>query len=481
MNGEVQGPGLARRRPLALGLRAQIIVALAIVFALSFAVLALAAVGLARRASDRYAARSAAIAGRAFSLYLERIPSPSHREIDSMVDQVLSGFPGSAVLIERPDCPAYRRGVIPSRRGAFYPLRSGGGVTIWLSYGSQTLSSPLSGLLLFYVSLTGAAVMLLTYVALTFWLVRPVEGLIGWTERLASGDQQTGVPLRGSAEVIRLALAFSDMAGQLKAERLALEQRLRDLEKTTFELESTQQQLVHGEKLATVGRLAAGVAHEIGNPLSAILGLVELLKNEPLEPSEQGEFLDRIQAETQRIHSIIRDLLDFSRRGVESDELGMTSDLRRVIDDAVNLVQPLKELKDVDLQVDCPEKLPRVVGPQQRLTQVLLNLLLNAADSLQGQGRVRVEVLLAEQGGFVTLSVSDNGPGIDEQILDSLFEPFTTTKPPGKGTGLGLAVSHTLIESLGGTLTASNPEGGGARFEMTLRVSPASSHPPALT
>ena len=474
MSGEANGPGLIRRRPLALGLRAQIVIALGIVFALSFALLALAAVGLTQRASDRHAARSAAIAGRAISLYLQRVGSPSHREIDAVIDEVLGEFPGSAVLIEWPDRPVYRRGVVPSRRGAFFPLRSGGGVTVWLSYSPQTLSSPLSGLLLFYVSLTGAAVMVLTYVALTFWLVRPVESLIGWTERLASGGQQTGVPLRGSAEVMRLALAFSEMAAQLRAERLALEQRLRDLEKTTVELRATQQQLVHGEKLATVGRLAAGVAHEIGNPLSAILGLVELLRGESLGPAEQKELLDRIQAETRRIHGIIRDLLDFSRRGVESDELEMTSDLRRVIDDAVNLVQPLKELRAVTLQVDCPQKLPRVIGPQQRLTQVLLNLLLNAADSLQGQGqgqgRIRVEAAPGEQNGYLTLSVSDDGPGIDEKILDALFEPFTTTKPPGKGTGLGLAISHTLIESLGGTLTASNPQGGGARFEMRLRI-----------
>ena len=158
MSGESQAPGLTRRRPLALGLRAQIIIALAIVFALSFAVLALVAVALTQRASDRHAARSAAIAGSAFSLYLQRVSAPSHEEVDAMVDEVLAGFPGSAVLIEWPDGSSYRRGVIPSRRGAYFPLRSGGGVTIWLSYSAQTPSSPLSGLLLFYVSLTGAAV-----------------------------------------------------------------------------------------------------------------------------------------------------------------------------------------------------------------------------------------------------------------------------------------------------------------------------------
>lgn len=470
MSGEAYRPRLTRRLPLALGLRAQILVALAVVFALSFAMLALAAVGLARRASDRHAARSAAIAGRALSLYLEETQPLSHEELDRVVDDLLGGFPGSAVRIELADGSTYRRGVIPSRRGASFALRSGGSVRIWLSYSAQTLSSPLSGLLLFYVSLTGAAVMLLTYVALTFWLVRPVEGLIRWTERLASGDQQAGVPLRGSAEVMRLALAFSEMAAQLKAERLALEQRLRDLEETTFELESTQQQLVHGEKLATVGRLAAGVAHEIGNPLSAILGLVELLRAGSLEADEQTEFLQRIQAETQRINNIIRDLLDFSRHGVESDELGLTSDLRRVIEDAVNLVKPLKELREVAIEVEVPEKLARVVGPQQRLTQVLLNLLLNAADSLQGRGRIRIEVDPMERNGCLTLSVSDDGPGIDERIMGSLFEPFTTTKPAGKGTGLGLAVSHTMVESLGGKLSASNPPQGGARFEVDLRV-----------
>jgi C4-dicarboxylate-specific signal transduction histidine kinase len=335
---------------------------------------------------------------------------------------------------------------------------------------AATFRSPLTKLLIFYVALTGGAILLLTYIALTYWIVRPIEGLIQWSTRLARSGQHITAPERGAAEVRRLAAAFGQLAGELRAERASLEERLRQLEQTTESLRSAQRQVVHGEKLATVGRLAAGVAHEIGNPLAAILGLAELLKGGGLSESDRAEFLERIYRETERIHHIIRDLLDFSRQGVESGELEVTSDLKRVVDDAVNLVKRLKEFRDIRIDIDRPEVLPRVVGPQHRLTQVVLNLLLNAADSIEGKGVIHIEIgALAEDDRLVHLVVTDSGPGIAPEVMDKLFEPFTTTKPAGKGTGLGLAVSYTLIDSLGGVLSASNVAQGGARFEVKLK------------
>lgn len=325
---------------------------------------------------------------------------------------------------------------------------------------------PLTNLLLFYVALTGVAVLLLAYVALTRLIVRPMETLTQSSERLASGAADVRVDERGAAEVHRLAVAFNAMATQLRGERRALEERLHELERTTSELDRTQQELVHGEKLASVGRLAAGVAHEIGNPLSAILGMLELLRAGDLTVEEQREFLLRIQRETQRIHGIIRDLLSFARRD-EAELAGQSAEPRRAIDDAVNLIRPQRDSRGVRIDVEVDDAVGRVAMPEPRLSQVVLNLLLNALDALDGSGTVRLRAEPVGQAR-VRISVRDDGPGIDPAIMDRLFEPFATTKPVGKGTGLGLAVCHSLVESAGGTLRAHNPEGGGALFELEL-------------
>lgn len=455
--------------PFAIGLRAQIILALCAVFALSVALLGVTATRLTRHAMERDRTAFGKILAHGLATTLGQLPDLSDERLDLVVKEFLHGVPKKSFRLTRANGAVHTFGSIPATRGIEIALRNGDRLELWLSDLPIRSFAPLGNLLLFYVALTGAGVVLLTYVALTYWIVRPVERVIQSAERLAAGALQMRAPISGAAEVTRLAVAFNQMATQLQADRQSLEQRLRELEASASELKTAQQQIIHGEKLATVGRLAAGVAHEIGNPLAAILGLVELIQGDTLSKGEQAEFLKRIRLETERIHRIIRDLLDFSRRSVDSEELGMSSDLRQVIDDAVNLVRPLKEMRGVEIVIARPRRLARVVGPQYKLTQVFLNLLLNAADALNGNGKVTIQVDSNQSDGFVTIAVSDNGPGIDYEIIDKMFEPFTTTKPPGKGTGLGLAVSHTLIESVGGSLTAANLPDGGARLEIRLK------------
>jgi C4-dicarboxylate-specific signal transduction histidine kinase len=324
-------------------------------------------------------------------------------------------------------------------------------------------------LLLFYLALTGACVGLFSYVLLTYLIVRPLSRLSASAEQLGLGLLEQPVQELGSAEAVRLARAFNRMATLLRAERESLTQRLLELERTTRELQQTQRQLIHGEKLASVGRLAAGVAHEIGNPLTAISGLVELLRGGDLSGQQSEEFLRRIAGETDRIHGIIRDLLDFARRDGPQRDQNTRCQVQRAIEDAVSLLRPQKESRLVQIHVEVDPALPEVVGSQAQLTQVVLNLLLNALDALAGQGEVRI---VAEhddaQTGAVVLRVSDNGPGIAPEIAHCLFEPFSTTKPAGKGTGLGLAVAHTIIEGLSGSIRAHNLAGGGACFEVRL-------------
>jgi signal transduction histidine kinase len=322
-------------------------------------------------------------------------------------------------------------------------------------------------LFLFYLGLTGATVLLLAYVLLTYFIVRPIDRLRLASERLAAGRLRTSVPVQGAAEVARLAATFNEMAAQLREDRAALQERLEELEQTTAELTSAQDQLIRSARLAAVGRLSAGVAHEIGNPLAAIRGLLELLRTGDLDPQEQAEFIGRIERETERIHLTIRDLLDFSRSEPgERGRVESSADLSEVVADTVKLLDRQSRFREIDLRLTLEEGLPRVRGNGERLRQLLLNLLFNAADALGGKGRIDVRATDGE--GIVELTVEDDGPGIDAAILDQVFDPFVTTKPAGHGTGLGLAVCHAIVEQLGGSIDAANRERGGASFQVRL-------------
>lgn len=257
------------------------------------------------------------------------------------------------------------------------------------------------------------------------------------------------------------------MASQLRADRAALQERLDDLERTTAELTAAQEQLVRSARLAAVGRLSAGVAHEIGNPLAAIRGMLDLLQAGDLDADEEKEFVLRIQRESERIHHTIRDLLDFSRHDPEhAGRIESSASLAEVVEDTVKLVDRQSRFRDIALELAVDESLPRVRGNHERLRQLLLNLLFNAADALAGRGTI--EISASGANGSVQLVVSDDGPGIDGQILDQVFDPFVTTKPAGQGTGLGLAVCHTIVDQLGGSIRAENRAGGGASFEVSL-------------
>ncbi|KPK17809.1 MAG: hypothetical protein AMJ62_00555 [Myxococcales bacterium SG8_38] len=322
-------------------------------------------------------------------------------------------------------------------------------------------------LFIFYLGLTAATVLLLAYVLLTYFIVRPIDRLRLASERLAAGRLRTSVPVQGAAEVARLAATFNEMAAQLRRDRAALQERLAELEQTTGELTSAQEQLIRSARLAAVGRLSAGVAHEIGNPLAAIRGLIELLEVGDLDPEEQKEFIGRIQRETERIHFTIRDLLDFSRSEPgDRGRIESSADLSEVLSDTAKLLDRQSRFREIELSLALDAGLPRVRGDGERLRQLLLNLLFNAADALGGKGRI--EVRASNGGGMVDLRVEDDGPGIDAAILDQVFDPFVTTKPAGQGTGLGLAVCHAIVEQLGGSIEAANRDRGGASFHVRL-------------
>jgi signal transduction histidine kinase len=392
----------------------------------------------------------------------------SHDEavVEQAIDTLVEDGLVDRVEIRAHEGPPRAWGALDGNADATATTARGVEVRVWVPNRARG-DAVRRSLFLFYLGLTAATVLLLTYVLLTYFIVRPIDRLRMASERLAAGRLGTSVPVQGAAEVARLAATFNEMAAQLRADRAALQDRLEDLERTTAELTSAQEQLMRSARLAAVGRLSAGVAHEIGNPLAAIRGLLDLLQMGDLDPEEEREFIGRIQRETERIHRTIRDLLDFSRsEPADRDRIESSADLAEVVSDTVKLLDRQNRFREIELALALDHDLPRVRGDEERLRQLLLNLLFNAADALGGKGRV--EVRATNGGGVVQLRVEDDGPGIDREILNQIFDPFVTTKPAGQGTGLGLAVCHTIVERLGGSISAANREQGGAVFEVRL-------------
>jgi signal transduction histidine kinase len=310
-------------------------------------------------------------------------------------------------------------------------------------------------LLLGLVCADALLVLALGYFLLTQMVVRPLRQMERATAQVGVGDWDQHIDLSGPSELNALARAFNQMTSSLATQR---------------------EQLIRSEKLASVGQLAAGVAHEIGNPLAAILGYVDILRADAagagrLPDAERRDALDRVKAETQRINRIIRDLLEYSRPSHEEPSL---IDPLLVVRSAQALLAPQARFREVRIAVAPDEGAwPRVMVSQGRMTQVLVNLLLNAADAMSGKGQVAVTC--ESVAGRVRISVSDEGPGIGRELRRKVFDPFFTTKPPGQGTGLGLSISRSIVESYGGTLELDLEAARGARFVIDLPAVASSS------
>jgi two-component system NtrC family sensor kinase len=456
----------ARERHYGLGLRAQTLLALTAAFLVAFSGLSIVIVQVAQKSHEVERQRRAATLAEAL---VSALP-PLRDDAGAATERALSALIGHAHVI------GARVGTQPPRdigdtsgaAAASAVGRDGTRLTLWTRREPES-GSPLGRLLRLYAFLTGTLILIVVYVTLTRLIVRPVEKLTAAVARFSRGAvlDEAPIEIAGAAEVAQLGVTFNSMARDLKLDKQQLEARLSELEQTTRELRATQDQLIRSEKLASVGRLAAGVAHEIGNPLAAILGLLELIQLGSSSRAEESEFLARIRSETERIHRIIRDLLDYARSepGREPDDQPAHADLEQVVAEAVALIAPQKDLRKMTLERRVHGSDMHVRGSAHELTQIVLNLLLNAADAVGGTGSVIIE--LARDGRTVELAITDSGHGIPSEVQDKLFDPFVTTKPAGKGTGLGLAVCLAIVERLGGSIRGENLAHG-ARFTVRL-------------
>jgi two-component system NtrC family sensor kinase len=240
---------------------------------------------------------------------------------------------------------------------------------------------------------------------------------------------------------------------------------LREILKVHQELEAVQSQLIHTEKIASLGRMAAGVAHEINNPLAGILIYAELLQRDLAADQVHRDNIEVIINQTMRCQQIVHRLLDFSRQTLGDQKL---FDVNGMVHRCLELISHQAFFHNIKVVEDLDPSLPQIVGDPGQLQQVITNLLLNAADAMNGQGRITIATRPDPQGDGIILTVTDTGCGISPEIRDKIFEPFFTTKPPGKGTGLGLSIVYGVIQRHGGTIAADSPPAGGTTFTIRL-------------
>ena len=338
-------------------------------------------------------------------------------------------------------------------------------------------------------------------------LLQPMDRLVEDVRSIASGALEHRVQSPGARELQSVADSVNALAERLIRDQESLAANVRSLDKTNQALVEARAQVVRAARMASTGTLASGIAHELGNPLGALLAYVDVARSRAQSEEQDTELLDSVREEAIRIDRIIRSLLDFARSG---EGESAAQEVGPIIWRVKELLEAQGRLEGLNSEWVVPEEgVPEVFLDPTRLEQVLLNLLLNALDVIGegGDGWIRVRLLveagpaasfpkrrrgdppgidyahrrrvlageegirvtsLATAARVVVLTVEDNGPGIPIRHLEEVFDPFFTTKEPGKGTGLGLALSAQLVEGMGGEIQAGNREEGGAIFSIRL-------------
>lgn len=309
-------------------------------------------------------------------------------------------------------------------------------------------------------------------------ILLPIGELSAGTAQLASGRFDVRLDASAANELGALASQFDALAAALESYQARNEQQVADLQRVNEDLQRTRKELVFAEKMATVGRLAAGIAHEVGNPLASIIGFVDLLDDDE-DGTLAADFLPRIRKELDRIHHIIRELLSYARPTDGTADALDRVDIAQPLEAARRLIEVQPRFKAVSFDEVVDPGLPLVLAHEARLQQVLLNLFVNAAEAMSMGGRIRTRAYRNPDAPHVVqVEVQDEGPGLPPTVAGNVFEPFFTTKDVGEGTGLGLSVSLQLMEGMKGSLNFRQPDlapedsmmAGGATFVITLRV-----------
>jgi len=317
--------------------------------------------------------------------------------------------------------------------------------------------------------LVGAIVFGCAAAVLFMWVVvyRPVKRLIDGAHRVAGGDLAYRLPVRSEDELGDLAAAFNKMTAEVEGVQAKIEEQVR---RKTAELERAHKTLLSTEKMASIGKLAATVAHEINNPLFGILTyarlvLRALLKLDIPGRDELAEQLQTIERESKRCGDLVKNLLTFSRQAPSNRE---PNDLNAVVRRAILLVKHKLDMQSVDLVERLAADLPPAHCDANQIQQVVLVLLVNASEAMPKGGRLEVSTEFDAPSEQCVVLVKDNGAGIPEDVLPRIFDPFFTTKEDQLRTGLGLAVAHSIVEQHAGGISVRSTPGEGTEFRVAL-------------
>ncbi|MSM40822.1 MAG: HAMP domain-containing protein [Geobacter sp.] len=517
-----------------LSLTVTILAALASLLILTWLLLSIIAFTTAEK--DLYTMKGEA--GKALlAMVLRAVPAPlttSGRNQSMSPDLVgsladVEGFNGF-VLVDQNGCTVYsladRRGSDPRLRQT---LRDGSDATVVARGGTEILCyAPMN----FQGKRVGAARLALTlsseherlarsrrlfhayfaidflmllglgYLSLRRIVVAPMRRLLSATQRIAAGDYGSQVHVPGSTEIAELADSFNAMLESLRTKRDEVDRHVCSLEEVNRQLQAAREETLRSERLASVGLLAAGTAHEIGTPLAAIIGYAGILREELAGDREKLDYAVRIEQDAGRIDRIVRDLLHYAKPA-HGERLHVQ--VAGLLDETVALLTGQGAFKSITTTVIAAAGLPELYLDRFQLQQVLINLLINARDAMPHGGLIEVRANCAEMniqrmseaysgvirgrrrddfGGIfsrslpgddaslpcIRIDIRDAGEGIFAENLDRIFDPFFTTKEPGKGTGLGLSIAARIIDSFGGRITVNSTVGEGSCFTVWLPV-----------
>lgn len=327
-------------------------------------------------------------------------------------------------------------------------------------------------LIIVYVVLNTLVLLIFGLFLLSRTLIRPIQRILRTAEQFKEGESFPFLHDTPGNEIWQLARSLNMMLARLEENKKELRDHIRSLEEANAELQKAQEEIVRSEKLASVGRLAAGVAHEIGNPIGIILGYLDLAMREDLTREERKDLVERTQAEIARLSQIIRQLLDFSRPATGRCE---ETSVHRLVMETLEMLNPQPITDHMRIEASLDAKRDAVWADPDQLKQVFLNIVMNAADAMEEENGSPLEVkpntlriLSLNEDGAIVLRFADSGPGIPHEDLIRIFDPFYTTKEPGKGTGLGLSVSYRIIEGLGGSIHAESDVGEGSTIVIKV-------------
>jgi len=384
----------------------------------------------------------------------------------------------------------------------------GGGIKMEIPFG-EMMTSLLKSQRMILISLVLDAIVLIAFGSflLSRVLVKPLSDLLRLTQKISEGDFSHTIEVPSKNEIGQLISSFNRMLQRLRENQVSIDNHLKSLELANKKLKQAQEELIRTEKLASIGRFAAGVAHEVGNPLGAILGYTSILGKHGVDEGESKDYLKRIEKEIERINRIVRELLNFARPSkFELRDI----EVNKTIKDALSLLSHQKSFKEIETQLDLEPGLHIIKGDDSQLSQVFVNIILNAIDAMPKGGYLRIETnnlvvenLLGEAlqplypprrkgdpmesdysglrkpdplsailakfsrgDRLVKIRISDSGMGIEQENLERIFDPFFTTKEPDKGTGLGLSICLRIVESMGGKIVVESEVGKGSAFEI---------------